>query len=223
MATCEFVAGDTPELLMIDNCPIRVGGAVAGISDILVVIGLTREEAFELLRRHNRDESHVRHALAVEAAMRRMADLLGGDPDRWGLVGLLHDLDWEECPDRHGEACVPWLEEAGLDQEIIRAVRAHAFELTGVEPVTPMEKAIYGVDELTGFIIAAALVRPSRSTCDLEVKSLKKKWKDKAFARGVDRSVIERGADMLGIPLDRLMEEVLAALRPVEAQLGLGQ
>ncbi|MCX7828410.1 MAG: HDIG domain-containing protein [Thermanaerothrix sp.] len=183
---------------------------------------MTREEALALLRSHNRDESHIRHALAVEAAMRHMARSMGEDQDLWGLAGLLHDLDWEECPDRHGEACVEWLEVAGVDRRIIRAVQAHAFELTGVEPVTYMERALYGVDELTGFIIAVALVRPSRSLVGLEVKSLKKKWKDKAFARGVDRSVIERGAQMLGMPLERLMEEVLEALRPVEAQLGLG-
>nr|WP_245522790.1 HDIG domain-containing metalloprotein [Thermanaerovibrio velox] len=185
-------------------------------------MSLTREEGLALLRAHNRDESHMRHALAVEAAMRHMARAMGGDEEVWGLAGLLHDLDWEECPDRHGEACVKWLEEAGVDREIIRAVQAHAFELTGVEPVTPMEKVLYGVDELTGFVMAVALVRPSRSLADLEVKSLKKKWKDKAFARGVDRSVIERGAEMLEMPLERLMEEVVAALRPVESQLGLG-
>jgi len=183
---------------------------------------VTREEALGLLLEHNREQSHIKHALAVEAAMRHFAPLYGGDPDRWGVVGLLHDLDWEECPEDHGRACVAWLEAAGADQEMVRAVQAHAFELTGVEPLTSMERVLYAVDELTGFVIAAALVRPSRSLADLEVSSLKKKWKDKAFARGVDRSVIQRGADMLGMRLEDLMQQVLNALRPVEGELGLG-
>lgn len=187
----------------------------------------TRDEALALLRRHNKDEGHIRHALALEACMRHFALRFNGDENRWGVVGLLHDLDWEETqstPEHHTAQAVVWLQEADCDADIVRAVRSHAWGLLqeDVPPETPMEKILYTVDELSGFVTAVALVRPSHSLLDLETKSVIKKWKDKAFARGVDRHVIIRGAALLEIPLETLIEEVIAALRPIESTLGLG-
>ena len=181
-----------------------------------------RDKAWSLLEAHNREEMHLKHALAVEGALRHFAARAGEDVELWGLVGLLHDLDWEETPDRHGLEGARWLEEAGYAPEFVRAVQAHAWEMTGVHPETLLEKTLYTVDELTGFVTAVALVRPSRSLQDLEVSSVKKKWKDKAFARGVNREVIARGAEMLGEPLETLIAETIAALRPLEARIGLG-
>ncbi|MBC7077930.1 MAG: hydrolase, partial [Synergistales bacterium] len=148
----------------------------------------------------------------------------GEDEELWGIVGLLHDLDYEEFPtiEEHTRKAAVWLEEEGYPPEVIRAVQAHGWDINGVEPRSLMEKTIYALDELTGFVIAVALVRPSKSLNDLEVKSVKKKWKDKAFARGVDRAVIEKGAELLGEPLDTLIQEVIYALRPIEKELGLG-
>lgn len=183
----------------------------------------TREEAFALLRQHNRDESHIQHALAVEAAMRYFAGLYGGDPELWGLSGLLHDLDWEECPEEHPRRGAQWLREEGYPEELVRAVLAHGWGLAEVteEPLSDMEKVLYAIDELTGFVTAVTLVRPSRSLDDLEVKSVKKKMKDKSFARGVNREIISKGADMLGKPLDWLIEQVIVALRPIQKSIGL--
>lgn len=184
---------------------------------------LSRERAYELLTSHNRDESHIKHALAVEMAMRYFARYYGEDENLWGIVGLVHDLDWEECPEEHPKKGVEWLQEAGYPEEVIRGVLAHAWDITGVEPTSLMEKVIYTIDELTGFIIAVALVRPSRSLSDLMAKSVVKKWKDKAFAKGVNREIIEKGAEMLNMPLRELIEHVIQALQPIEQELGLGQ
>ncbi|HOU32401.1 MAG TPA: HDIG domain-containing protein [Synergistaceae bacterium] len=187
----------------------------------------TREAALELFLRHNRDEMHLRHARALEVVMRHFAPRYGGDVDLWGVVGLLHDLDWEEtqhAPERHTADAIPLLRDEGYDEQIVRAMRSHSWGLLqdDVPPVTPMEKVLYAVDELTGFVSAVALVRPSRSLSDLEPKSVLKKWKDKAFARGVDREVISRGAELLNVPLEELISAVIEALRPVETELGLG-
>ncbi|HOK19095.1 MAG TPA: HDIG domain-containing protein [Thermosynergistes sp.] len=185
---------------------------------------LSRERAWQLLVSHNKEDAHLKHALAVEAAMRHFARRAGEDEELWGIVGLLHDLDYEEFPtiEEHTRKAAVWLEEEGYPPEVIRAVQAHGWDINGVEPQSLMEKTIYALDELTGFVIAVALVRPSKSLNDLEVKSVKKKWKDKAFARGVDRTVIEKGAELLGEPLDVLIQEVIYALRPIEKELGLG-
>ncbi len=183
---------------------------------------MDRNKAWALLSAHNREDMHLKHALAVEAAMRHFAVLEGEDPNLWGLVGLLHDLDWEEVPDEHAKKSMEWLKEAGYDETVCRAISAHAWEYTGTKPETPMEKTLYAIDELTGLLTAAALVRPSRSLADMEVRSVMKKWKDKAFARGVNREVISRGAELLGKPVDWLIQETLEALRPVEQELGLG-
>ena len=185
----------------------------------------TREQSLALFKEQNKSEMYLRHALAVEAAMRHFARLAGEDEDYWGQVGLLHDVDWEKTQEggRHPREGGELLKEAGYPDEFVRAVLAHGWEFSGVEPLTLMEKTLYAVDELTGFVTAVALVRPGKSLSDLEVKSVKKKWKDKAFARGVDRSVIERGCELLNEPLERLIENVIEALRPVEKEIGLGE
>jgi len=188
---------------------------------------MNKEEALKLLKEHNTEEGHIKHALAVEAAMRHFARKAGEDEDLWGITGLLHDLDWEktqETPDRHTHVGAQILEEEGYPAEVVRAVLSHGWGIcSDVEPESNMEKHLYAVDELTGFVTAVALVRPGKSLQDLKVKSVKKKWKDKAFARGVDRDVIQKGADILGQPLDELIGEVIEALRPVEREIGLGE
>ena len=185
----------------------------------------TRDESIAFFNEHNKDPMHMRHALAVEAAMRHFARHYGEDEELWARAGLLHDIDWETTqsvegghPARGGEM----LRERGYEEEIVRAELAHGWEFSGVEPKSRMEKTLYAIDELTGFVTAVALVRPSKSLADLETKSVKKKWKDKAFARGVNREVIERGVELMGEPLEWLIENTIAALRPAEREIGLG-
>ncbi len=188
-------------------------------------MNFTRDESLAFFEAHNKDEMHRRHALAVEAAMRHFAGLYGEDAELWARAGLLHDIDWETTQSAeagHPVKGAEWLREKGYEEELVRAVLAHGWDFSGVEPVSRMEKTLYAVDELTGFVTAVALVRPSKSLADLEVKSVKKKWKDKAFARGVDRTVVEKGCALMGESLDHLIEQTIAALRPVERDLGLG-
>ncbi|QQO08972.1 HD domain-containing protein [Breznakiella homolactica] len=182
----------------------------------------TRTEAEQLWRQYNSDEALWRHALSVEAAMRHFAEKNGEDADVWGIVGLVHDIDYEQFPQEHCVKARPILEDAGWPEEYIRAVVSHGWGLvTDVEPLTAMEKTLYAVDELTGFISACALVRPSKSVMDLEVKSVKKKWKTPAFAAGVSREVIENGADRLGLSLDDLIGETILAMRKIAPAIGL--
>ncbi len=185
-----------------------------------------RERALSLIREYNKDEGHIRHALAVEACMRHFADKAGEDGDLWGVVGLLHDLDWEmvsqERPEDHTTVAAEILERESYPDEVIRAVQSHGWGICSeVEPSSTMEKTLYTVDELTGLIMTCALVRPSRSLSDLTVKSVKKKWKDKRFAAGVDRELIQRGAEMMGIEISELIDEVIQAMRPIQGHLGL--
>ena len=181
----------------------------------------TRDEAVVLWQKYNHSENLWKHALAVEAAMRHFAGLLGEDPEKWGVIGLCHDLDYEKYPEQHCRMTKVILEEEGWPEDYIRAIMSHGWKLcTDVEPVLPMEKVIYTVDELTGLIMAAALMRPSKSLADLELKSVKKKWKDKAFAAGVKRELIQEGADLLGMPLDQV-QETLLGLRKAAGPLGL--
>ncbi len=183
----------------------------------------TRTDAETLWRKYNTDEALWKHALSVEAVMRYFAEKSGEDPDVWGIIGLVHDIDYEQYPDEHCIKARPILEEAGWPEEYIRAVQSHGWELcVDVEPLTVMEKTLYAVDELTGFVTACALVRPSKSVNDLEVKSVRKKWKTPAFAAGVDRSVIEKGAERMGISLDDLIHETILAMRRVASEIGLG-
>ena len=185
----------------------------------------TREQALELVKKYNKEESHIHHAIAVENTMRHFAKLYNEDEDLWGIAGLLHDIDWEMTsnePEKHCHVAPDLLREAGVDENIIRAVQSHGFGIcTDVEPVDNLEKTLFTIDELTGLIITAGLVRPSRSLVDLELKSVKKKWKDKAFARGVNREIIKQGAERMAMPLDDVINETIIALRPVEKEIGM--
>ncbi|OPL13201.1 MAG: hydrolase [delta proteobacterium MLS_D] len=184
----------------------------------------TREEALELLKQYNKNESLIAHALSVEAVMRHFALRYGGDPEEWGIIGLVHDLDYELYPELHCVKTREILEEHGWPEKYIRAVMSHGWGIcTDVEPESDLEKVLYAIDELTGLITAAALVRPSRSLADLTVKSVKKKWKDKRFAAGVDRNIIERGAGMLNIEISDLIAETIEGMRKVAGQIGLEQ
>jgi putative nucleotidyltransferase with HDIG domain len=182
----------------------------------------TRDEALALLHQHTQSESLRKHAYAVEAAMRRYAEKLGGDPDEWGLVGLLHDLDYEQYPQApdHPTKAGEILRERGYPEHWIRAVLSHA-DYLDVPRETPMEKALFAVDELTGFIVAVALVRPTKSIMDVEVRSVRKKLKDKLFAAAVSRDDLARGAEELGLPLDEHIGNVIEAMQTIAKELGL--
>jgi putative nucleotidyltransferase with HDIG domain len=189
---------------------------------------MDREQALELMHAYTASDALRKHMYAVEIAMRAMALKYGGDPEAWGVVGLLHDFDYERfpnpdhAPDReHPAEGVRVLAERGLPADGQQAILGHA-AYTGVARTTPMARALFAVDELCGFLVACALVRPSRSLADLEVSSVKKKLKDKAFARGVSREDVHTGAAELGVPLEELIGFVLLALRPEERVLGLG-
>lgn len=184
---------------------------------------LTREQAFELLKKYNREEFHLRHALTVEAVMGWYARKLGYAEQEtfWATVGLLHDLDFECWPDEHCVKAKQLMEEAGIEPAMIHAVCAHGWGMTGTDarPEHEMEKVLFAADELTGLIGAAALMRPSKSTKDMELKSLKKKFKDKKFAAGCSRETISHGAELLGWDLDVLLERTLNAMQENEDQI----
>ncbi len=183
---------------------------------------LNRETALAALKKYNREPFHIQHALTVEAVMRWYAKNQGfeADTDFWGLVGLLHDIDFEMWPEQHCKKCVELLEEIGASAELIHAVCSHAYGHCGdVEPIHPMEKVLFAADELTGLIGAAALMRPSKSCTDMELSSLKKKFKDKKFAAGCSRDIIREGAERLGWELETLMSKTLAAMADSEADI----
>ncbi len=183
---------------------------------------MEREKALALWREYNSEDSLFRHALSVEAAMRHFARLYGEDEDFWGSVGILHDVDYQKYPEEHLAHSREILEKAGCEEALIHAVLSHGWGLCSeVEPVARMEKTLYAVDELTGFIAACAYVRPSRSVLDMEVKSVKKKWGSANFAAGVSREVIEKGAAMMGLPLEDLIRETILALREAAEAVGL--
>lgn len=181
-----------------------------------------REDAWELLTEYTKNENLRKHALAVEAAMRAYARKFGKDEEEWGIVGLIHDFDYEQhpTPEEHPLVGARILEERGWPEEIIRAVKSHAPYL-GVSRESRMEKTLFAVDELTGLIVAVALVRPTKSIMDVTVKSVKKKWKDKRFAAGVNRQDIEKGAEELGVELDEHIAAVLSAMQGIAEELGL--
>ena len=182
----------------------------------------TREEAFSLLKSYNQSESLIKHALAVEGVMRYFAARRGEDQEKWGIVGLIHDLDYERFPERHCIETGRILAGNQWPEEYIRAVVSHGWGIcTDVEPLSEMEKVLYAVDELTGLVTTSALVRPSRSVMDLTVKSVKKKWKDKRFAAGVNREVIEKGAERLGMSLTDLISDTIEGMRLVAGNIGL--
>jgi len=182
----------------------------------------SRVEALSLLKEYNQNEGLIRHALAVEAVMRYCARKRGEDEDEWGVVGLVHDLDYERFPDQHCHKTQEILTERGWPAEYIRAVVSHGWGIcTDVEPQSELEKLLYAIDELTGLVAATALVRPSKSVMDVEVKSVKKKWKDKAFAAGVNRAVIAKGAEMLGVELSELINDAIMGMRQAAAEIAL--
>lgn len=183
----------------------------------------TREEAYELLRKYVNEDSLVKHALTVEAVMGHFAEKFGEeDVEKWKIIGLIHDLDFEKYPEKHCQVTEEILKEENWPEDYIRAVLSHGYGIcTDVEPKETMEKVIYTIDELTGLISATALMRPSKSIMDLTPKSVKKKWKQKSFAAGVDRDVIQNGADMLGMDLTEVMEETIAGMRKVAEEIGL--
>ena len=192
------------------------------------MVTMTRDEAVELMQEYTPSDALRKHMYAVEIAMRAMAERAGEDPDEWGLVGLLHDFDYERYPNQEHSATeghpaegVRLLAARGLPELMQRAILGHA-TYCRVPRDTPMARALFAVDELAGFLVACALVRPSRSLQDLEVSSVKKKLKDKAFARGVSREDVLHGAAELGVPLDQHIAFMLEALRPHEKRLGLG-
>jgi len=182
---------------------------------------MNRQQALEIVHEYVKNENLIRHMLAVEAAMRFYAEKFNEDVEKWGVVGLLHDFDYEIHPtlEKHPQEGAKILRQKGVPEELVRAVLSHA-DHTGVPRQTLMEKALYACDEITGLIIAVALVRPSRSLDDLEVSSVKKKWKDKAFAAGANRQEIEKGAQELGIDLWEHVGNVILAMRRVAKDLG---
>lgn len=183
---------------------------------------IERDKAIELFKKYNSEESLFKHALSVEAVMRYFARKNKEDEDEWGMVGLLHDMDYEMYPNEHCIKVKEILEKENLPESFIRAIQSHGFEIcVDIEPISNMEKTLYAVDELAGFITACALVRPSKSVEDMEVKSVKKKLKNKNFAAKVDRDVINKGAERLGISLDELIQETINALIPVQEEIGL--
>lgn len=183
----------------------------------------TREEAFELLMEFNKSESLIKHALSVEAVMRHFAELFKEpDVEKWGIVGLLHDVDYERYPEEHCVKAGEILKERNYREDYIHAIQSHGYGICiDVEPVERMEKVLYTIDELTGLITAAAYMRPSKSILDMEVKSVKKKWKQKSFAAGVNREIIEEGCKKLDMELDKVIEETIKGMQNAAEEIGL--
>lgn len=184
---------------------------------------MTRDQAYAIVKEHVKNENLIRHMLSVEAAMRFYAEKYSEDVEMWGMSGLLHDFDWEIHPtlEQHPQDGILILRERGVPEEIVRAIQSHA-DHTGVPRQTYMEKALYACDEITGLIVAVALVRPSKSLHDLKVKSVKKKWKDRSFAAGANREEISGAAEEFGVPLWEHVDNVIQAMRAIAPQLGLG-
>jgi putative nucleotidyltransferase with HDIG domain len=182
----------------------------------------TREDALQLLKQYNTSDSLIKHALAVEGVMRYMARKRGDDEEKWGVIGLIHDLDYEQFPDQHCQKTAEILRANDWPEDYVRAVVSHGWGIcTDVEPRSELEKVLFAIDELTGLVVTTALVRPSKSVLDLKAKSVKKKWKDKRFAAGVDRGIIEKGARMLGVDLGELITDTILGMREVADDIGL--
>lgn len=183
---------------------------------------ITRDEALEVLKKYNKSENLVKHGLIVEAVMRHFAKLNEEDENKWGIIGLIHDVDYEMYPDNHCIKAKDILSEHGFSEEYIRAVQSHGYNICcDVEPVHKMEKVLYTIDELTGLVVATALMKPTKSVYDVDLKSLKKKWKQKNFAAGVDREIIQKGADMLGLEMEYVMQETINGIRNIASEIGL--
>lgn len=183
----------------------------------------TREAALLLLKEYTKSDSLIKHALSVEAVMRHFAKLYDeSDIEKWGIIGLLHDIDYELYPEEHCKKARDILKNKNYPETYIHAVECHGYGIcTNVEPVETMEKVLYTIDELTGLITATVLMRPSKSILDLEVKSVKKKWKQKSFAAGVDRDLIEKGAEKLGMEMDKVIEETINGMKTAAEEIGL--
>jgi len=182
----------------------------------------TRDIAYALFKKYNKSESLLKHALSVEGVMRYMAKKYGEDEEKWGIIVLIHDLDYEMYPDQHCIMTEKILKENNWPEEYIRAVLSHGWGLASdVKPISLLERTIYAIDELTGLVATSALVRPSKSVMDMETRSVRKKWNDKKFAAGVDRSVIEKGAEMLGVNLDELITDCIMGMRTVAKEIGM--
>ncbi len=183
----------------------------------------SREDAYQLLTEYNQNESLIKHALAVESVMRYFARKRGEDEKKWGVIGLIHDLDYEQFPEQHCKKTEEILKANNWPDEYIRAAISHGWRIcTDVEPKSDMEKVLYAIDELTGLVATAALVRPSRSVMDMKAKSVKKKWNNKRFAAKIDRSIIDQGAEMLGIERTELITDTIMGMREVAVEIGLG-
>ena len=182
----------------------------------------TRDEAYKLLIKYNQSDSLIKHALTVEGVMVHFAELFNEDPEKWAIIGLIHDLDYEMFPEQHCRKTEEILQANNWPEDYIRAVLSHGWKVcTDVEPMERMEIVLYTIDELTGLIAATALMRPSKSILDTSVKSVKKKWKQKSFAAGVNREVIAEGAKMLGMELEQVMEETIKGMQKVAESIGL--
>jgi putative nucleotidyltransferase with HDIG domain len=182
----------------------------------------TREEALKLFKKYNDSDSLYSHALAVEGVMRFFAEKYNEDPEKWGIIGLIHDLDYEKYPEQHCTMTRQILEEEEWPEEYIRAVVSHGWGIcSDTRPEHIMEKVLYATDELTGLVVTSVLVRPDKNINELKVKSVMKKWKDKRFAAGVDRSIIQNGADMLGVELRDLIADTISAMQQIAPDLGL--
>lgn len=182
----------------------------------------SREEAFQLLKEFNKNDSLIKHGLSVEAVMRHFAELFNEDIEKWGIIGLVHDVDYEMYPEEHCVKAGIILRERNWPEDYIHAIQSHGYGMCiDVEPIERMEKVLYTIDELTGLITATALMRPSKSILDMELKSVKKKWKQKSFAAGVNREVVEEGAKKLGLDLDYIMTETIKAMQAVAENIDL--
>ena len=182
----------------------------------------TREEAWKLLNEYNKSDALLKHGLAVEGVMRHFAEINGEDTEKWGVIGLLHDLDYEMYPEKHCVKTAEIMRENDIDEDYIHAVCSHGWGLCcDVEPVEKMEKVLYTIDELTGLINAACLMRPSKSVLDIEVKRVKKKFKSSGFAAGVNREVIQKGCDMIGLSLDDVIKETIEGMKSCADAIGL--
>ena len=182
----------------------------------------SREDAYKLLTKYTETDHLIKHALSVEAVMAHFAEIYGEDVEKWRVIGLIHDLDFDKYPDQHCKMTKEILEQEGWPADYIRAVLSHGYGLcTDVEPIENVEKVIYTIDELTGLVAATALMRPSKSIMDMEAKSVKKKWGQKSFAAGVNRDVIQNGVNMLGMELNEVITETINGMRKVAEEIGL--
>lgn len=201
---------------------VNEGRMEKGGDDVMGETVPTRKEALDLLHRYNETDSLRKHAYAVEGVMRYLARKRGEDEEKWGIIGLIHDLDYEKFPDQHCKKTEEILREEGWPEEYIRAAVSHGWGIfSNLIPQTDLEKYLYTIDELTGLVATTALIRPSKSVLDVQVKSVKNKWKDKRFAAGVDRGVIEKGAAMLQVPLEEIIEDTIKGMQEVAEAIGL--